>query len=62
MAETRGGLIWSLLELALKSISPQIKELVRDFVKRIEEAAQKTSNPIDDILVMLLKIAISFDE
>jgi len=59
MANTRWDLIWKLIEMALKAISPQIKETIRDAVKRLEEVANQTPNPIDNIFVMLLKVLLS---
>ena len=59
MTETRWGLIWKLIEMALKAISPQIKEIIRDTLKRLEEAANQTPNPIDNIFVILLKVVLS---
>jgi len=59
MADTRGSLIWELIKMALRAISPQLKELIKDAVKRLEEAANQTPNPIDNIFVMLLKVVLS---
>ena len=59
MADTRGSLIWELIKMALRAISPQLKELIKDAVKRLEEVANQTPNPIDNIFVMLLKVVLS---
>jgi len=59
MADTRGSLIWELIKMALRAISPQLKELIKDAVKRLEGVANQTPNPIDNIFVMLLKVVLS---
>jgi len=59
MSAVRTNLVWELIKMALKAISPQIKEIIKEAVKRLEEAAEATPNPVDNIFVMLLKIALS---
>ncbi len=49
------------IPLILSVISPEIKQLVADFVIQLEANAKKTPNPWDDMLVELLKVIIKTD-
>ena len=42
-------------------ISPEMRKVLAGFVSRLEEAAKKTPNPVDDILVDVLKSLLDFN-
>ncbi|MBA7553506.1 hypothetical protein ES705_46098 [subsurface metagenome] len=54
------ALILTLLEKLLTGMSPKIRELILDFLKDLEAKAKETPNPIDDVIVLLLRILFGF--
>jgi len=42
------------IQLLLNAISPQLRELIVDFILKFSSAAEKTDNPLDDIVAGLL--------
>ncbi|GAI90330.1 unnamed protein product [marine sediment metagenome] len=54
------SIILELLEKLLKGISPKIREAILDFLKELEVKAKETPNPVDDIIVLLLRILFGF--
>ena len=50
-----------LLPLILTVMTPEIKKLVVDFVKQLDEQTKKTSNPWDDMFVAIFKGIINTD-
>lgn len=42
----------------LKYASPMLKKEIREFIKKLEDAAEKTPNPVDNILVEVLKVLV----
>jgi hypothetical protein len=54
------AIILDLLSKLLTGMSPKIRELILDFLKDLEVKAKETPNPIDDIIVLLLRILFGF--
>lgn len=54
------AIILDLLSKLLTGMSPKIRELILDFLKELEIKAKETPNPIDDIIVLLLRILFGF--
>ncbi len=48
-------------KLIWPEVSPQIREKIVNFVKELEEKAKATPNPVDNILVAILKLALGID-
>ncbi|MGE4413658.1 MAG: hypothetical protein AB7E45_08250 [Candidatus Caldatribacteriota bacterium] len=53
-------LFFDVLSKVLAGASPEIRNMIKNFLIDLEEKAKKTENPIDDILVMLLRIFTGF--
>lgn len=47
-------LVLKIVALIIKSISPEIKEFLDDFILKLHEKAKQTDNPWDDLAVQLL--------
>lgn len=54
------NLVFTVLQKVLAGISPQIREELKNFLAELEKKAQTTSNPLDDIFVLLLRIVAGF--
>lgn len=54
------AIILKLLEKLLTGMSPKIREAILEFLKELEAKAKETPNPIDDIIVLLLRILFGF--
>ena len=52
------GKLLNLITLLLASLSPELRQEIKEAIERLEQKAKLTKNPIDDIAVMLLKIAL----
>lgn len=50
-----------LFNLIWPKVSPQIRESIVAFVKELEKKAATTPNPVDDILVAILKLGLGID-
>ena len=50
------------LGVVVKSISPAVREAVEEGISKIEEAAAKTTNKIDDLAVELLKAVLDIED
>jgi len=50
--------IVKLIVEVLKYVSPVLKKEIREFIKKLEDAAEKTPNPVDNILVEVLKALV----
>lgn len=48
----------NLLQIILDRISPELRKALADFIKRLEDQAKATPNPVDDILVAVLKFVL----
>lgn len=53
--------IIELIIFIVRQASPQIKELLINFILDVEDKAKATPNPIDDILIDILKIMLDMD-
>lgn len=51
-----------IITLVVGSASPQLRALIRDWVKDLESRAKETPNPFDDVLVGLIKIVLDVKE
>lgn len=54
------ALILKLLSKVLTGMSPKIRELILEFLRDLEAKAKETPNPIDDMVVLLLRILFGF--
>lgn len=54
--------IWELIRLILSVASPQIRESVCTLLNDLEQKAQQTKNPWDNVLVGLLKTVLACPE
>ena len=48
----------TLLKMVLERISPELRKALVDLIKRLEDQAKATPNPVDDILVAVLKFVL----
>ncbi len=55
-------ILYKILAAILKAISPQIRAIVVEFIKRLEVEAPKTPNPWDDLLVLVLKVLLATED
>lgn len=53
--------IAKVLEKIINNMSDNLRAEIIQFVKRLEEVAKKSENPWDDILVMVLKVALGIE-
>ncbi|MBA7586412.1 hypothetical protein ES708_28410 [subsurface metagenome] len=54
------SIILKLLKNILTGMSPEIRKLILEFLRDLEAKAEETPNPIDDIVVLLLRILFGF--
>lgn len=47
--------IWKLISLVIPVVTPALRDMLAEFLGKLEESAKKTPNPYDDILVDMLK-------
>lgn len=52
----------TIIQLLLKAISPQLRKLFVDFILGLSDAAAKTDNPIDDVVVAVLIVAFAIND
>lgn len=52
-------IIAKIIENVIGNMSPQLRSAITELVKRLEAIAKETKNPWDDILVMILKVALN---
>jgi hypothetical protein len=45
----------SIIQIIFNAISPDLRKLLVDFIKTLSEKAAKTDNPLDDIVINLIK-------
>lgn len=55
-----GKLLLEILMKVLPGMSAQIREDILEFLKKAEAHAKETQNPLDDILIMILRIVLGF--
>ena len=54
------SIVYKMIVKVLSGASPEIRNQIKAFRADLEEKAKKTSNPLDDILVMCLRIIMGF--
>lgn len=54
------SIIYKMAVKVLSGASPEIRNQIKAFLADLEEKAKKTSNPVDDILVLCLRILLGF--
>ena len=54
------SIIYKTVMKVLSGASPEIRNQIKAFLADLEEKARQTSNPVDDILVLLLRIVFGF--
>ena len=54
------NIVYKMIVKVLSGASPEIRNQIKAFLADLEEKAKKTSNPVDDILVMCLRIIMGF--
>lgn len=55
------GIVSALLGVLFDRLSPEIKKLLKDFLKGLYKKALLTPNPIDDTLVKFLASLLSIE-
>ena len=58
MAGINLNIISKLIQAVLTSISPDIKDALKETILKLETKAKSTKNPFDDLLVELLKLVL----
>ena len=48
-------MLLALLKKIIDTISPQLREFIKETLIKMEAKAKETDNPLDDILVLVLK-------
>ena len=51
--------ILRLITLIVGSASPELRQLIKEWVLELEKRAKETPNPFDDVLVGLIKIVLN---
>jgi hypothetical protein len=54
------NIIYKMAVKVLSGASPEIRNQIKAFLSDLEEKAKQTSNPVDDILVLCLRILLGF--
>ena len=54
-------IIAKVLEKIINNMSDQLRVEINQYVKRLDDVAKKSENPWDDILVMVLKVALGIE-
>ena len=54
------NIVYKMIVKVLSGASPEIRNQIKAFLADLEEKAKQTSNPVDDILVMCLRIIMGF--
>lgn len=49
-------MLYKLLEKVIATISPQLRDFIKEMLTKMEAKAKETDNPLDDILVLVLRI------
>ena len=53
-------IVYKMIVKVLSGASPEIRNQIKAFLADLEEKAKETSNPVDDILVLCLRIVLGF--
>jgi len=51
--------ILRLIALVVNSASPELRTMIKEWVLELEKRAKETPNPMDDILVALIKVVLN---
>lgn len=54
------NIVYQMIVKVISGASPEIRNQIKAFLADLEERAQQTSNPVDDILVLCLRILFGF--
>jgi hypothetical protein len=54
------NIVYKMIVKVLSGASPEIRNQIKAFLADLEEKAKQTSNPVDDILVLCLRILLGF--
>lgn len=54
-------IVAKIIEHILENMSPELRGAIVDAVRLLETKAKVTKNPWDDILVMILKVALGIN-
>ncbi len=54
------NIIYKMFHKVLSGATPEIRSNIKDFLADLEEKASATPNPVDDILVLVLRIVLGF--
>ena len=54
--------ILRLITLIVGSASPELRQLIKEWVLELEKRAKETPNPFDDVLVGLIKIVLNIKD
>jgi len=49
-----GEIIFKIISIAIRAISPELRQVLRNVFVSLEDAAKKTDNKFDDVLVAIL--------
>lgn len=55
-------IIVSLVRQVADQISPQLRQMLKEFILELEKKARKTDNPWDDFAVDVAKVLLGIDE
>ena len=55
-------MLLELLKKIISTISPQLREYIKDMLTKMEAKAKETDNPLDDVLVLVLRILFNVQE
>lgn len=54
------SIVYQMIVKVLSGASPEIRNQIKAFLADLEEKSEKTANPVDNILVLLLRIVLGF--
>ena len=49
-------MLLELLKKIISTISPQLREFIKETLTKMEAKAKETDNPLDDVLVLVLRV------
>lgn len=49
-------MLLALLKKIIETISPQLREFILEMLTKMEAKAKETDNPLDDVLVLVLRV------
>ena len=49
-------MLLKLLQKIIETISPQLRDFIKEMLTKMEVKAKETDNPLDDVLVLVLRI------